>query len=159
MQQINVFDIGVEKTRVLCAGDSLSQEDFTKIAGDPISFPDLKDLIGSEIICKDPIGAHPLQIVSVASYEENASVLYKRVKVLPERYKDIYADVVNDMLYDTFMPKEVKGCYEKMCSVGRVGILKNAKHKDISLLDEFCCEHGRVPPQVYAPVSFYYIKT
>lgn len=111
--------------------------DDTSIVGREITFKDLQNFIGKQIICTVETESHLYyRVYKVIDYFKECDKFYKRVRPLPENLHD-YGEFVNSYIHDVVGIKECMDCYEFAYSCDRIALSSNGKDKADSWVSEF----------------------
>lgn len=131
--QMTIFDIissNKPKTAPYGYTDDMS------IIGRELTFKDLKNYIGKQIVCTVKTESNLwYRVYKVIEYFENCDTYYKRVRPLPPNDYD-YGEIVNSYIHDVVGIKECMACYEPAFTCDRLALSSNGKNKADSWISE-----------------------
>ena len=132
--QMTIFDIiSSDKPKAAPYGYT----DDMSIIGRELTFKELKNYIGKQIICTVKTESNPwYRVYKVIEYFENCDTYYKRVRPLPPNGYD-YGEIVNSYIHDVVGIKECMACYEPAFTYDRIALSSNGKDKADSWVSEF----------------------
>ena len=131
--QMTIFDIiSSDKPKVVPYGYT----DNMNIIGRELTFKDLKNYIGKQIVCTVKTESNLwYRVYKVIEYFENCDTYYKRVRPLPPNDYD-YGEIVNSYIHDVVGIKECMACYEPAFACDRIALSSNGKNKADSWISE-----------------------
>jgi len=164
MRQLTIFDVIEPETKP----DKLKSVPYgyirdIRIVGRELTFQDLKNCIGKQIVkCDSTESNQYFRVYKVIEYYEDCDTYYKRVRPLPPNPIG-YGDIVNSFIHDVVGIKECMECYEPAFICDRVALSGNGKDKADSWISEAYCSNGRYEPLMYFPTdsltTFFEINT
>ena len=131
--QMTIFDIiSSDKPKVAPYGYT----DDMSIIGRELTFKDLKNYVGKQIVCTVKTESNLwYRVYKVIEYFENCDTYYKRVRPLPPNDYD-YGEIVNSYIHDVVGIKECMACYEPAFTCDRLALSSNGKNKADSWISE-----------------------
>ena len=138
--QMTIFDILVPDKPTDVSYGYIEDE---SIVGKELTFQDLKNYIGKQVICTVTTESNKwFRVYKVIEYFENHDTFYRQAKPLPPNTYP-YGEIVNSYIHDVVGIKECMECYEVAYTCDRVALSSNGKNKADSWISEAYCANGR----------------
>ena len=114
LNQMTVFDflIGedIPKAEVLCGAK------YDVELGRELSFKELKGFIGKKVVIQmygeQVVSVERFKVVTILDYKRENDGVYKQMRPLPEKWRSVYGEFVNEHIHDMLGAKDAMSCYE-----------------------------------------------